>query len=113
MEDTRKVAQYSYLRLGSVQLVAKVIVSFRNLESMCLQGSDWTLDLPMEGTRPVRYTWRRRATGLPGTLAPWRSFPVFMVIYHPANQEYNFRFMNLFLFLQFSILPYVPPYKSS
>ena len=70
MEDTRKVAQYSYLRLGSVQLFAKVIVSFRNLESMCLQGSDWTLDLPMEGTRPVRYTWRRRATGLPGTLAP-------------------------------------------
>lgn len=73
MEDTRKVAQYSYLRLGSVQLFAKVIVSFRNLESMCLQGSDWTLDLPVEGTRPVCYTWRRRATGLPGTLAPWRS----------------------------------------
>lgn len=40
---------------------------------MCLQGSDWTLDLPVEGTRPVCYTWRRRATGLPGTLAPWRS----------------------------------------
>lgn len=69
-KDTRKVAQYSYLRLGSVQLFAKVIVFFRNLESMCLQGSDWTLDLPVQG---AHYRWRRHATGLPGTLAPWHS----------------------------------------
>lgn len=53
MEDTRKVAQYGYLRLGRVQLFAKVIVFFRNLESVCLQGSDWTLDLPVQGSRPL------------------------------------------------------------
>lgn len=77
MEDIRKVAQYSYLRLRNVKLFAKIIVFFRNLESECLQGSDWTLDLPVKGTwLPERY---RRITGgdgtrgLPSTPAPWGS----------------------------------------
>lgn len=118
MEDIRKVAQYSYLRLRNVKLFAKIIVFFRNLESECLQGSDWTLDLPVKGARlPERY---RRITGGDRDQRPSQhlgslglSLPIFMVICHPANQECNFYFINLFLFLQFNISPYVPPYKSS
>lgn len=115
MEDIRKVAQYSYLRHRNVQLFVKVIVFFRNLESEWLQGSDWTLDLPVEGAQlPSRITGgdgKQRPSQHPCSLG--LSLPIFMGIYHPANQECNFYFINLFLFLQFNVSPYVPPYKSS
>lgn len=78
MEDIRKVAQYSYLRHRNVQLFVKVIVFFRNLESEWLQGSDWTLDLPVEGAQlPARITGALQVEtgnrGLPSTPAPWGS----------------------------------------
>ena len=77
VEDIRKVAQYSYLRLRNVKLFAKIIVFFRNLESECLQGSDWTLDLPWRAPGSLSVTgalWVETGTrGLPSTLAPWGS----------------------------------------